>query len=148
MELTKNVIERIAHVDKRYVRFRQVFATFVERAQLLVGPDSNIKGLRLETSAQENILDVFFAEMQIRFLLLVCYGEDGSPRGRVVCSREIPNLSDTNDILGSFSFSGQGATDFDVEQGHDPVEMEYHAIEIVLHFLNLAIGKPLPRTTG
>lgn len=144
MELTKNVFERIAQVDKRHVRFMQIFATFVERVQFLGGPNSTIKGIKLEAAAQENILDVFFAGIRIRFLLLVCYGEDASPRGRVVCSRKIQNLFDTNDIVGSFTFSGQGVTDFDVEQGHESVEMEYHAIDIVLHFVNLAIGKPLP----
>ncbi len=36
-----------------------------------------------------------------------------------------------------------GNTDFEVEQGCDPIEMEYHAIEIVLHFVQMAIHKPL-----
>lgn len=144
MELTKNVVERMTLVDKRHLRFRQVFVRFVERAKYLAEPDSPVKGIKLEASPQEDLLDVSFGGIQVRFLLMVCYGDDGSPRGKVVCSRSVRNLADAIDFVGSFTFSGQGTTDFDFAQGDDGIEMEYHAIEIVLHFLNAAITMPLP----
>lgn len=61
-----------------------------------------------------------------------------------MCSRQIPGLYKDSDILGSFTFLGNGHTDFEVEPGRDPIELEYDAEKIVLHFLNLAIDKPLP----
>jgi len=145
MELTKNIVERITLVDRRHLRFRQIFVRFIEKAQYLAEPDSPIKGIKLEASTQEDLLKVSFGGIQVRFLLVVCYGDDGSPRGKVVCSRAVRNLSDTIDFVGSFTFSGQGITDFDFAQGDEDIEMEYHAIEIVLHFLNAAITMPLPR---
>lgn len=143
MRISNNVLDEISHVDRRYTRLARIFAGFVERAQYLVGENSPLKWLKLEVSSGGNCLDAVFADLHVRFQLLPSYGEDGSVRGRVVCSREIPHLYKDSDILGSFTFSADGNTDFDVEPGRDPVEIEYHANNIVLHFVHLAIQKPL-----
>ncbi|MCK6407427.1 MAG: hypothetical protein L6Q60_15625, partial [Rhodocyclaceae bacterium] len=76
-----------------------------------------------------------------RIALLLAAPKNG---GITVCSRQIPGLYKERDILDSFTFLGNGSTDINVEQGRDPIEMEYHAIEIVLHFVQMAIQKPLP----
>lgn len=144
MQISDKIFEQVAYVDKRYTKFTQIFAGFVESAQRLVGEDSPLKALKLEASAEGNCLDVFFAGMHIRFMLLPCYGEGESTRGRVVCSRDIPTLCKDSDILGSFTFSTDGSTDFDAAPGRDVIEMEYDATKIVLHFVHMAIKKPLP----
>lgn len=143
MQISHKVVDEIIHVERRYTRLTQIFAGFVERAKYLVGENSPLKAFKLKVSADENSLDAIFAGIHLRFQLLPGYGEDGSVRGRVVCSRQVPGLYKESDILGSFTFLGNGNTDFEVEQGSDPIEMEYHAIEIVLHFVQMAIQKPL-----
>ncbi len=143
MKISHKVVDEIIHIERRYTRLTQIFAGFVERAQYLVGENSRLKVLKLKVSADGSSLDAIFAGIHLRFQLLPGYGEDGSVRGWVVCSRQIPGLYKESDILGSFTFLGNGNTDFEVEQGGDPIEMEYHAIEIVLHFVQMAIQKPL-----
>lgn len=144
MQISHKVVDEIIHVERRYARLAQIFAEFVERAQYLAGENSPLKTLKLQVSADGNSLDAIFAGIHLRFQLLPVYGEDGSVRGRVVCSRQVPGLYKDSDVLGSFTFFGNGNTDFNVEEGGDPIDMEYHAIEIVLHFVQMAIQKPLP----
>ncbi len=144
MQIGHKVVDEIIHVERRYTRLARIFADFVEKTQYLAGESSPLKALKLQVSADSSSLDALFAGIHVRFQLLPGYGEDGSVLGRVVCSRQIPGLHRDSDILGCFTFSGNGNTDFNVEQGHDPIEMEYHAIEIVLHFVQIAIQKPLP----
>lgn len=144
MQISDKIFEQIAYVDKRHTKFSQIFAGFVESALHLEGENSPLKALKLEAFAEGNCLDVFFAGMHVRLLLLPCYGEGESTRGRVVCSRDIPTLYKDSDILGSFTFSMDGSTDFDTTPGHDLIEMEYDATKIVLHFVHMAIKKPLP----
>jgi len=146
MQISNKVIEEIALVDRRFTRFLQIFAGFVERAQYLIEENSKFKSFQLEISAEGNRLDAIFAGIRVRYQLLPSYGEDRSVRGRVMCLRQIPGLCDDNDILGSFTFMGNGITDFEVEPGHDPIELENDAVKIVLHFIALAIDKPLPRS--
>lgn len=144
MQISNEIVNEIARLNKRFTRLAQVFAGFVERAHYLVGEESPFKALKLEASTDGNFLDATFAGIRVRFQLLPGYGEDRSVRGRVMCSRQIPGLYKDSDILGSFTFLGNGHTDFEVEPGRDPIELEYDAEKIVLHFLNLAIDKPLP----
>lgn len=143
MQISHKVVDEIIRVERRYTRLTQIFASFVERAQYLVGENSQLKALKLKVSADGSSLDAIFAGIHLRFQLLPGYGEDEVVRGRVVCSRQIPGLYKESDILGCFTFLGNGNTDFEVEQGNDPIEMEYHAIEIVLHFVQMAIQRPL-----
>lgn len=144
MQISDKIFEQIAQVDKRYTRFTQIFAGFVERALGLVGENSQFKALKLEVSPDGNYFDCFFTGLRVRFQLLPGYGEDGSTRGRIVCSRDIPTLYKDSDILGSFTFSVNGTTDFSFAPDRDPIEMEYDATRIVLHFVHMAIQKPLP----
>lgn len=143
MQISHKVVDEITNFERRYTRLTQIFVDFVERAHYLVGEHSPLKALKLKVSVDGSSLEAIFAGIHLRFQLLPGYGEDGSVRGRVVCSRQIPGLYKESDILGSFTFLGNGNTDFEVEQGSYPIDMEYHAIEIVLHFVQMAIQKPL-----
>jgi len=145
MQLTDDVLHRVMQAERQYVRLKQIFASFLDNANYLVSPQSAIKSIRLEVSPEGDFLDVFFAGIQVRFLFLICSGEDGSHRGNIVCSREAPNFSQCKDIVGSFTFSSAGITDFEVADGHDKIEMGYHANEIILHFVDKTIGTPLAR---
>lgn len=144
MELTKNVAEKVMRAERYYRRLKQVFAGFVERASFIEDAQCSVKGIKLTTSPAGDSLEVSVAGIHVRFVFLLCYESDGTPRGKIICTREVPVISDNKDILGSFTFSGQGITDFEVNDGGDQIEMEYHALEIVMHFVDFAIAKPLP----
>lgn len=144
MKLTEKVFDRVDHVARRYARFNEGFSSLLKGAEYLTEPSSPIKGLSLNASLDQNFFEVLFAGMTIRFCFFVAYGIDGALAGRVGVVRVRPTFSDTQDIIGSFSFNGQGITDFDTSDGNDKLEISYNAAEIVLHFLDQALAKPLP----
>lgn len=143
MQISHKVVDEIVHLERRYTRLTQIFVGFVEGAQYLVGETSPLKVLKLKAAADGSSLDAIFAGIHLRFKLLPGYGEDGAVRGLVVCTRQIPEIYKDSDILGCFTFLGNGNTDFEVEQGRAPIHMEYDAVDILLHFVHLAIQKPL-----
>ncbi len=144
MKLTEKVFDRIDHVARRYARFKEGFASFLKGTEYLTDSSSPIKGLSLIASLDENHFDVLFVGITIRFSFLVVYGTDGILSGRVVVVRVSPTFSDKKDIIGSFSFNSQGTTDFETLDGNDKLDIGYNAAEIVLHFLDQALAKPVP----
>lgn len=143
MKIDTNVVQRMAQVERKLNRFRAVFSGFIEGAKWLKQPSFPVQGIELQASPQNDYLDVFFSGVCIRFMLILAYREDGEICGRVLCLRQIPVLSDKRDVIGTFSFSGQGTTDFEVDVGDDPIDMEYCAGVIVLHYFDQAIKLPL-----
>ena len=143
MKIDTNVVQRMAQVERKLNRFRTVFSGFIESAKWLKQPSFPVQGIELQVSPQNDYLDVFFAGISIRFLLLIGNGEDGEVRGRRICLRQIPLLSEKRDVVGTFLFSGQGVCDLEVDVGNDPIEMEYNAGLIVLHYIDKAIKLPL-----
>ena len=142
MELSENIIEQVVQATRQYGRLKGAFARFVERASLLATSQSPIQGVRFAASPESDFLDVFVAGIQLRFQFHLCYGKDRSARGSIVCSREAPCFAETKDIVGSFTFSGNGITDIEVKDGGDKPEMDYHAIYIIAYFIDKAIAKP------
>lgn len=141
MELTKRAETRIVHAERQYLRLNRVFSSFVERASFLEGSQSPLTTFKPLASPDGDSLDVVGVGIHLKFVFLLCYGQDGTPKGRVVCLRETPRFSEAKDIIGSFTFSGSGTTDFEIKDGEDTVEMDYHTIEIILHFVDQAIAK-------
>lgn len=144
MKLTEKVFDRIDHVARRFARFSEGFAGFLKGAEYLTEPSSPIKGLSFNAALDKNFFEALFAGMTIRFCFFVAYGTDGVLAGHVVVIRVRPTFSDTPDIIGSFSFNSHGITDFDTLDGNDKLEISYNAAEIILHFLDQALAKPLP----
>ena len=144
MKLISKVFDRAAYAQKRYGRLNEHFVQFLAGAAFLTEPASPVKGLAFSEALNANYFDAFFLGMQIRFRLHAYYGSDDALLGKVVVVREVPTFSEVSDIIGSFSFNGQGTTDFEVAEGADNIEMKYSAAEIILHFLDLSLGKPLP----
>jgi hypothetical protein len=63
---------------------------------------------------------------------------DGVAAGQVICTRSQPKLGAADPLITSFTFDAQGRTSFEVSADGDPVELEQHAVEIVLHVLETA----------
>jgi len=144
MKLTENVYDRADHAAKRYARFKEAFACFLKGAAHLTEPTFPIKGLSIGPFLDTNQFDVTFVGMTIRFRFLMLYDTDNTLTGRVVVARNPPAFSDTPEIIGAFSFNGHGITDFEIDEDRDKLGIEYYASEIILHFLDKALAKPLP----
>lgn len=139
MHIEKNIVNRITQAGRRYAKFQEAFASFIKGAEYFSNPQGEIKGVELVVPQGLGYFDVKLATIQIRFHFTICYAADDSLRGKVVCVLQPQPFSDTKKILGSFTFNGQGETDFEVPVGEDKIELNYSAIEIVSHFLEQGI---------
>jgi hypothetical protein len=144
MKVTARVFDRATHAQKRYARLKEHFAHFYDGVTYLSELASPIKDITLSAELATNCFDVSFLGMKLRFHFVACYGQDEELRGKVVVVREAPAFSECPDIVGSFLFNGQGISDFEATDGEGELDMAYSAAEIVLHFLDQSLAKPLP----
>ena len=144
MKPSKHIFEQANFTLKRYGRYKEIFKRFFNSAKLLTKPDTPVEGVVLKPLLDENYFDTFFGGMRIRFLFLESYGVDDILMGKIVAVRVWPTFSESPDIIASFTFDGEGFTDFEVADGNDKVNIEYKAAEIILLILDLALRKPFP----
>ena len=145
MKLTTDIISRIDNTQKQHRRMKAIFlGNFRRGAEFLTDEEGLFKELSLGSSLEENYFDIFFLEMQIRFHFSTCYGADDALTGNVAVLRQSPTFTKTPDVIGNFSFNIEGITDFEVAEGNDRIELGRYSKEIILHFINQALLKPLP----
>lgn len=130
-------------MGRRYSDLKARFDSFFNEAQYLLDPSSKIVNLSFDAVLDKNYFEVSFAGMQLRFQFVPSFLEDGSLHGTVYCLRESPNFTESKDIIGTFTFNGRGITNFEVDDGNDALEIGYNAAEIIMHFVNQALAKPL-----
>ncbi|MDP3087651.1 MAG: hypothetical protein Q8M99_05630 [Methylotenera sp.] len=135
--------EKTVHFDKRYPALVDGFERFYRGSQFLINSKWKIPGFLFEPPTGNNYFDVFFAGMRLRFQMVATALEDGSLLGTIYCLRITPKFKELEDVIGSFTYNGQGITDFEVEENKDRIEIEHMAPEIIVNFINLALLKPL-----
>jgi hypothetical protein len=143
MKLIPNSHDKMIHVSRRYLDLKARFDGFFNGAQYLLDPSSKIVNLAFDTALEKDYFDVLFTGMQIRFKFIPFALEDGSLHGSVYCLRESPRFIESKDIIANFTFNGRGITNFEVDEGSDALEIEYNAGDIIMHFVNQALAKPL-----
>lgn len=143
MKLIPNNHEKSIQTGRRYLELKARFDSFFNGAQYLLDPSSKIVNLSFDASLDNNYFNVLFAGMQLRFQFVPSLLEDSSLHGVVYCLRESPKFIESKDIIGTFIFNGRGITDFEVDDGNDRLEIEYNAGDIIMHFVNQALAKPL-----
>ena len=145
MKLTEDVLNRTVDAQKKHRRMKAIFfENFRRGAEFLTDEEGPIKELMLGSSPEENYFDIFFLEMQIRFRFFTCYGADDALTGKVVVLRQSPALSKIPDVIGGFSFDAEGITDIEAAEGNGKIEIGRSAQQIILHFIDQALLKPLP----
>ena len=150
MKLTENVYNRIVATQKQHIRLKALFfENFKRGAEFLTDEEAPIKGLTLTPSLEGNYFDISYLDMQIRFAFFTYYGADDVLTGKVVALRKITALTSITDVIGNFSFDIDETTDFEVAEGDKKIEIGYRSKDILLHFIELAILKPmtLPATS-
>lgn len=133
----------MVRISRRYPDLKARFDSFFNGAQYLLAPASSIVNLSFEANLDKNYFDVLFAGMRLRFKFIPFTLEDSSLHGSVFCLRESPKFIESKDIIGTFTFNGRGITNFEVDDGNDALEIEYNAGDIIMHFVNQALAKPL-----
>lgn len=142
MKITSNVHEKVSAANKRYLKFKDKFRAFFESGKWLTEPQSII-ALQLQEQFEDNYFEILYLGMRLRFQLIVSFDKNSLLEPKVICTKHQPPYADIGVHVGSFSYTGPGFTDFEVDAGHDPIHIEESAGEIMLHFINLALTQPL-----
>ncbi len=143
MKPSKQIFDHANFTTKRYGRYKEIFKRFFNSAKLLTEPDTPVEGVVFKPSLDENYFDIFFDGTRLRFLFLESYAADDTLMGKIIAVRVWPTFSESPDIIASFTFDGEGFTNFEVADGHDKVNIEYKSAEIILLIFDLALRKPL-----
>ena len=144
MRLTQNTIDRFANAANRVERVRAKFAGFNRSLGFFSEPRCPVRGVVVDVGTDAFFSKVSYGTVAIGFRFLDVLSAEGSASGRVVCTLESPLFTETEPVLGCFKFNPQGFTDFEVSEGADPIEVEYMAVEIALHFLHTALERDAP----
>lgn len=144
MRLTANIVDRLSNAERRFVRLKEKFSVFVRQLEFFSEPRCPVRGVVITASSDGNFCTASFTTVTVGFRLLFTLAPNDVAAGKVVCTLEAPVFTETKPVLGSFTFKPQGLTDFEVAEGADPIDMEQHAIELVLHFVNAALERPEP----
>jgi hypothetical protein len=84
-------------------------------------------------------IEATFLGVRIKFELLLVFGPDRSPRGRIVCMHcHCTYGRPAQDALGAFSFDSDGMTDLGPDRAGRFPNLHQDSAAIVLHFLDLA----------
>ena len=139
MKLKAQALDRLAQADSRFARFDERFNGFVQQLAFFNEPRCPLKGVEVEVSPAERRFTVKYRTLVVGFRLLFQLNTQGSPSARIACTLEEPSSDKDKVSLGTFKFDPQGFTDFEVDQGADPIELEEMAPEILAHFIRLAL---------
>jgi hypothetical protein len=143
MKITENVYEKIVAASRRYSRLKSAFERFYAGGQYLSEQQSRLESFVFQPSFESNKFEILFLGMRIQFLFVPLFDGNNALQGNVICSKHHHVHSDKLIQIGSFKFDGQGMTDFEVDEGQDKLEIEFKAIDIMLHFVNEALITPL-----
>ena len=122
-----------AHLRARFKALTSAHGYFHAHAML--------KSVSVSDPYGDGYIDATFMDVRIRFQLLMIFGDDFEPRGRVVCMHCHTTYGCiVQESLGAFTFDAQGMTDLDCGIDGRVVEIDACAPQIVLMFLERAFG--------
>jgi hypothetical protein len=139
MKLHAKLLDRFVNAERRFNQFTKKFAEFVETLEFFKQQRCPVPGVEIKKTDDPLCVIAVYRTVSISLRMLCELSKDSVALARVVCVLETPSFAAEKRILGSFTFNGQGFTDFEPEEGEDPLEVQYMAPEIVLHFLHLAL---------
>ncbi len=115
--------------------------TQLTRAHLYFQGCGGLRSISVSDVMDNGSIEATFVGTRIKFELMLIFGPDRRPRGRVVCVQcHCHYGTPVQGPLGSFSFDEDGVTDLDPgPDGHFP-GMESHSAAIVLRFLDAAFA--------
>lgn len=144
MRLTPNLLDRFINAERRFERIEERFAAFQKQLDFFGESRCPLRGIKVEKSADGLACKLAFPTVSVAFRLLLSLTATGIATGKVVCTLEEPRFATDTPVLGSFTFNVQGVTDLEVHEDADVIDIEQHAIELALHFINAALERDEP----
>ena len=139
MKLQTDLLNRFKSADRRFDRFTENFAAFTMALDDFADAQCPVRGVKITKSDDPHFFAVAYRTVTIDIRMLCELSDTGTATARVICTLARPSFAMERKVLGSFTFDGQGVTDHEVDEGDDPVGMDYMAHEIVLSFVQLAL---------
>ena len=139
MKLAPDAFDRLIQTDTRFNRFDEKFRLFLQQLTFFNEPRCPLKGVVIEVAADARAVTVKYRSVTLNLRLFFQLNEQNSPSARVEGTLDKPGDDETFEKLGTFTFNPQGFTDFEPDADGDPVDLEGRALEIVIHFLTLAL---------
>lgn len=130
---------RFLHMEKVAPALYQAFNALTGAHRVFQGPGA-LRTISVSDVLDNGSIEATFQGVRIKFELLLIFGPDRSPRGRVIvmqCHCTYGNA--VQDLLGSFTFGDDGVTDLDPDSEGNFPRIDAHAPAIVLRFLDAAI---------
>jgi hypothetical protein len=131
---------RFARLERDAARLRGQFRALTS-AHSYFHEHAVLKSVSVSDAVGGSYIDATFIDVRIRFQLLMIFGDDFEPRGRVVCMHCHTTYGHlAQESLGGFTFDAQGVTDLDGGIDGHAVALDACAPQIVLMFLERAFG--------
>lgn len=133
-------VRTLERVSRRYDQLKVHFADFAKSLDYFANPRPDVPGVKI-TVIDTNTVTATLADITVRFNLLPLLTADNVIKGRVICRLENEEFRKNGDrpLLGTFTFGGNGKTDFRSAESEDEVMVQYNAVEIAVHYLALAL---------
>ncbi len=130
---------RFIRMQRAGPRLHKVFNALT-RAHLYFQGAGELRSISVSDVLDNGSIEATFQGVHIKFELLLIFGPDRSPRGRVVvmqchCTYGQP----TQDLLGSFTFGDDGVTDLEPDSEGNFPRIDAQAPAIILRFLESAM---------
>jgi hypothetical protein len=131
---------RFARMERDGARLRGRFKALTSAHSYFHGNEV-LKSVSVSDAVGGGYIDATFMDVRIRFQLLMIFGDDFEPRGRVVCMHCHTTYGYlAQESLGAFTFDAHGMTDLDSGIDGHGVTLDACAPQIVLMFLERALG--------
>ena len=139
MRIDSRTLDRLIHAARRFERIEQRFAAFKAALAWFTTPQCPLQSVAVEQGDDSRCVIASFGTTKVVLRLLLVLPEDGVATGQVICTRALPKLGVVDPPITSFTFDAQGRTSFDLGEDGDSIEMEQHAVEIMMHVLEAGI---------
>ena len=138
MRLDPRPPDRLIHAARRFERIEQRFAEFSGALAWFKSPQCPLRQVTVEQGEDPRCVIASFGTTRVVLRLHLVLPDDGVAAGQVICIRSQPKLGTADSLVTWFMFDAHGRTSFELGADGDPVEMEQHAVEILLHVLEAA----------
>lgn len=110
-------------------------------AHLFFQGSGKLTSVSVSDLLDNNSIEATFVGTRIKFELVMIFGSDRQPRGRVVCMHCRPYFGEAMQVpIGSFTFDEQGVTDLPPDANGAFPGLESDSPAIIMHYLDAAFS--------
>jgi hypothetical protein len=138
--LSHDRLSRFSQMDRVGDQLRGRFEALTSAHSYFQGAAA-LKSISVSDPLDDGSIEARFQDVRIRFQMLMIFGDNFEPRGRVIClHRHYTYGFPVEKTLGAFIFDAEGITDLDSGVDGQTITLHAGAPQIILTFLEQAIA--------